>query len=79
MNKYTLGGGSESSADGRSATGRAARGRSPYDIPVGGRQPMAFFVGVIDVAQRRRMLHIVLYDEIKGLSLVNVWPVCRCK
>lgn len=46
-NKYNRGGGSgcsESSADGRSATGCAARGRSPYDIPVGGRQPMAFSV-----------------------------------
>jgi len=35
---------SEDSADGRSATRSAARGWSPYDIPVGGRQPMAFSV-----------------------------------
>jgi len=42
VNKYTLGGGSESSADGRSATGRAARRQSPYDVPAGGRQPTAF-------------------------------------
>ena len=44
VNKYTLGGGSEGSMDGRSMAGRVAWGRSLYGVLVGGRQPMAFSI-----------------------------------